>query len=412
MLRRLGFPDASRHRALVIGIGIDALGSGVFMPVSILYFLMTTDVGKARVGLAISLAALAAVPFVLLAGTLVDRFGAKRVVLAGNLIQAGAFTGYLWADSFWSIVAVETLAALGQSAFWSAYSPLVAASTPAGEREIWFGFLGALRNVGFAVGGLASGIAVTIGTDAAYHAVVVLNAASYVLAFCVLLRVSGGERPAAAWHDEGTAPPSGWGVLLRDRGYLTLVVGNAFYALCTVSLNIAMPVYAIDVLGLPGWTSGALFVVNTVLIGLGQGLTVRRMHGHQRHRIVSLAFTMYAVGFLALAAIGTLPVAVASLAILGAVALYTLGELLGGPPLSAASVEAAPEAYRGRYLSAYQLSWVSAGIIAPALYLALLGHGHFSVWGVLIAFAMAGAVLMRALAPHLPAARAVVTSAG
>lgn len=211
MLRRLGFPDASRHRALVIGIGIDALGSGVFMPVSILYFLMTTDVGKARVGLAISLAALAAVPFVLLAGTLVDRFGAKRVVLAGNLIQAGAFTGYLWADSFWSIVAVETLAALGQSAFWSAYSPLVAASTPAGEREIWFGFLGALRNVGFAVGGLASGIAVTIGTDAAYHAVVVLNAASYVLAFCVLLRVSGGERPAAAWHDEGTAPPSGWG---------------------------------------------------------------------------------------------------------------------------------------------------------------------------------------------------------
>ena len=37
-----------------------------------------------------------------------------------------------------------------------------------------------MRNVGFAVGGLLSGLAITIGTDAAYEAVVIANAASYV----------------------------------------------------------------------------------------------------------------------------------------------------------------------------------------------------------------------------------------
>lgn len=110
MLRRLGFPDARHHKALVTGIGIDALGSGVFMPFSILYFLMTTEVGKARVGLAVSLAALFAVPFVLVAGTLVDKVGPKRIILAGNLVQAIGFVGYLRAETFWQIVAVPSKA--------------------------------------------------------------------------------------------------------------------------------------------------------------------------------------------------------------------------------------------------------------------------------------------------------------
>ncbi|MCI1260972.1 MAG: MFS transporter [Tetrasphaera jenkinsii] len=407
MLQRLGFPDARRHPALVTGIGIDALGSGVFIPVSVLYFLVTTDVGKTRVGLAMSLAAVMAVPFVLVAGGLVDRFGAKRIILAGNLIQAVAFVGYVFADTFWAIVAVETLAALGQSAFWSAYSNLVAASTEPGEREVWFGFLGALRNVGFAIGGLAAGAVVMIGTDRAFHALVLANAVSYLFAFAALTRVpAGGPVP----RDAGVARP-GWGMVLRDHPYLVLVTTNAAYALSTVSLNIAMPVYAIDVLRLPGWVSGALFTVNTIMVGLGQGLVVRRMSGHRRFRIIVLAFGMYAAGFLVLAASGTLPRAAAVAGVLVAVGIYTFGEMLGGPPLSASSVEAAPEELRGRYLAAYQLSWVVAGIVAPALYLTLLDHDRFSVWGALILIATVGASLVQSLGHRLPAVSARVTAA-
>ncbi|HPF79993.1 MFS transporter [Nostocoides australiense] len=411
MLRRLGFPDFSHHKALVTGVGIDALGSGVFMPVSILYFLMTTEVGKAQVGLAMSIAAALAVPFVLAVGGLVDRHGAKTIILAGNVLQAVAFVGYLWAQDFWTIVAVQALASLGQSAFWGAYSPLVAASTPPDQREVWFGFLGALRNVGFAIGGLASGIVVTIGTSAAYHAVVLVNAFSYILAFAALAKVPGGRAASDGPQDADAPARGGWGVLARDGRYLGLVGANAAYALCTVSLNIAIPVYAIDVLKLPGWVSGALFVVNTLMVGFGQGLIVRRMDGHRRHQIVILGFVLYAAGFLALAASGTLPVALATAAIPVSVAIYTLGELLGGPPLSAAAVDGAPERLRGRYLSAYQLSWVASGIIAPALYLALLAHDRFSVWATLIGIAALGCVGLRALAPRMPAVSAVVTSA-
>ena len=40
---RLGWPDVGGHRRFVTAIAIDAVGSGVFMPVSVLYFLATPD---------------------------------------------------------------------------------------------------------------------------------------------------------------------------------------------------------------------------------------------------------------------------------------------------------------------------------------------------------------------------------
>ena len=42
MLQRLGFPSVGEHRRFVTAIAVDAVGSGVFMPVSMLYFLVAT----------------------------------------------------------------------------------------------------------------------------------------------------------------------------------------------------------------------------------------------------------------------------------------------------------------------------------------------------------------------------------
>jgi len=86
MLSRLGFPPVGDHRRFVVAIGVDAIGSGVFMPITVLYFLRTTDVPLEQVGLALSVAAAVALPVVLLVGHLVDRFGAKRILLAANAI--------------------------------------------------------------------------------------------------------------------------------------------------------------------------------------------------------------------------------------------------------------------------------------------------------------------------------------
>ena len=63
---------------------------------------------------------------------------------------------------------------------------------------------------------------------------------------------------------------------LRATAATAVLIAVIFcYALAETTLNVAMPVYFVDTLGLPGWVPGAVFVINTVMIGVGQGLVVR-----------------------------------------------------------------------------------------------------------------------------------------
>lgn len=407
MLQRLGFPDISRHRRFVTAIGVDAVGSGVYLPIAILYFVRTTSVGLAEVGLATSLSALAALPVVLLVGGLVDRVGAKRILLASNVIQAAGYVAYLVVDDFAGVFLAIALTAVGQSAFWGSFSPMVAAISTAQEREKWFGFVGALRNAGFAVGGLAAGVALTIGTVEAFHAVIVANIASYLLALGCLAGVRAGGppvRPAPDLTAARAATPSGWALVARDRDFHVVVGSNLLYALCSMALNVAMPVYADQVLHLPGWVTGAIFTLNTVMCGLGQGLVVRAMSGRRRFRMVGLSNLTFGAGFALMALAGALPPAAAVGGVLVAAVIYTLGELTGGPVLSAIAVDSRSPEVRGRYLAAYQLSWNVAGILAPASFTWLLAHGWASVWLALLAVTVLGLALARVLPVRLPVA--------
>lgn len=405
MRERLGIPDVSQRHAFVGAVAVDAIGSGVFMPVALLYFLATTQLALPRVGAALSIAAAVSLPFVLVVGHVVDRVGPKRVLIAANVIQAIGYLLYTGASSFPQVVVVTSLVGLGQSAFWGAYPPLVATVSAEGERELWFGFLGALRNLGFALGGLLAGVALTIGTPMAYHAVVIANAVSYVVAALLYLGVRGGGR-AEPTGDK----PAPWSMALRDRKFGVLVLANLVYALCAMALNVAMPVYAAQILHLPGWVTGAIFTINTVLVGLGQGLVVRWMTGRVRWRLAVLANVVFGASFVLLAGVSRLSVSAASVAILAAVAVYTFGELLGGPVLSAIAVDSRPAQVRGRYLALYQLSWLVSGIIAPSAYTWLLAHGEMSVWFALAALTVAGALICHHLRSVLPVAAARVTN--
>src|SRR6478736_4668133 len=327
VLQRLGFPSVGDHRRFVTAIAVDAVGSGVFMPVCMLYFLVTTDLSLVQVGAAIS------VP---------------------------------------------------------------------GEREKWFGFLGALRNVGFALGGLLSGLAITIGTTTAYSAVVVANAASYVLAFVLLLAVPPTPR------SEHRSPEGAWVVVLRDRPYRLLWATQLAFSTSMMALNFAMPVYATTVLGLPGWVTGAVFTINTVMVGFGQGLVVRAMTGAVRWLV--LTNTVFGASFLIMLGASRLSIALATVVVLVGAVVYTAGEVLGGPVHGALSAEAAPEHLRGRYLSLIQLAWNLAGTISPVAFAWLLDRGTAPIWFGLTAVAAVGGLLAARLGTTLPQAAQRVTN--
>ncbi len=409
MLQRLGFPAVGDHRRFVTAIGIDAVGSGVWMPVSMIFFLATTDLSLVQVGLALSLASLLSLPVAVVVGQQVDRFGSKNVLQAGNALQAASFVLYPFADHVWSVALVVSASVIGRTAFWGSYAPMVTLISPPGEREKWFGFLGALRNAGFAVGGVVAGAALTVDATWLYYAVALLNAASYLLSFVLMTGVRAHESEPAS-HADPAEVVGGWGTVLRDRGYRWLVATNFCYAMASAALNVAIPVYVVEMLGLPGWVSASVFVINTLMIGVGQGLVVARMTGAVRSRIVALGLVLSAASFLVLLGAQPFGTMAAIALVLGAAVVYTLGELVSGPVLATLAAESPPAALRGRYLATYQLSWNVATGVAPLLYAWLLDLGSLPAWFGMAAIALAGAAMTMPMRRRLDHAGRVVTN--
>ena len=405
MLTRLGFPRVGEHRRFVAAIVADTVGSGLFMPITLLYFLAMTDLSLVQIGSALSLSAILTMPGAFVIGSLVDRFGPRRMMLAGNLVQAVGMVAYLWADSLVAVALWTALLNVGRQSFWGSFGNVVTAISAPGERELWFGFLQAVRNLGYSVGGVLAGIALQIGTDRAFESVVVVNAVTFVLAFVLLLDVPDHR----AAHPED-APAEGWGVVLRDGPYLRLVFGQFGFVVGMMVLNFALPVYVAETIDLPGWVVGAIFTVNTALVGLGQGLVVRRMTGQVRARMMGLAQLVFVASYAMFVVAGWLPVWLAVVVMLVAAAVYTGGELAGGPVFSATAAEAAPDHLRGRYLGLFQLSWGIGGAVTPAAFTWLLDHGQTTLWWVLALVALTSAAYLQVLPRVLPAAGLRVTN--
>ena len=408
MLSQLGFPPIGRHRRFVTAILVDAVGSGVFMPVSILYFLSATTLSLVHIGLALSIGAATQLPIAPLLGTLVDRIGAKRVLLGANLIEAVGFTGYLFARSFVGVVIPAVLVYVGVTAFWGSFSPVVASISEPGERERWFGFLGALRNASFAVGGLLAAVAITVGTRSAFTIVVAVNLASYLLAFVLLLPVD--VQPPEAIGAADPAPRDGWSRVLHDAPYLLFVLANVTQALSALVLNVAMPVYCTKILDLPGWVAGIVFTINTVLIGVAQGLVVNAMAGFVRARIVAFGLLLYGCSYVVFLGAGHVGAVLGVAIVMVGTVVYTSGELVAGPVMSTLSAEAAPPHLRGRYISVYQMSWTVAMTIAPVTLTWLLEQGSTWLWGALVCVSAAGAALTLPLRRVMPEAATVVAA--
>ncbi|MDP2772904.1 MAG: MFS transporter, partial [Nocardioides sp.] len=182
------------------------------------------------------------------------------------------------------------------------------------------------------------------------------------------------------------------------------------YSTSMMALNFAMPVYATEVLGLAGWVTGAIFTINTVMVGFGQGLVVRGLTGRMRWRVLMVANATFAVSFVVLLGASRLSVVLATAVVLVGSVVYTLGELIGGPVHGALSAEAAPEHLRGRYLSLIQLAWNGSGALAPVGVAWLLSRGPEPVWLAFVGVSLLGMLLAARLGVVMPRAAERVTN--
>jgi len=284
-----------------------------------------------------------------------DRLG-PRATQQISLFGAGLALFILGAcRSFPAIAALVFSYAFFTSSLFPANAAAIAEVCAAGTR---------IR--GFALNRLASNLGATIGPVIGG----LLAASDYRLLFwvdgttCILASLSffllfpGRRRVRPAKPDPAAEIRPAW---WKDRGLLGILAGTVGISLIFNQLWGTFPLYVRTVYGLPENQMGLLFAVNTVLIVLFQMVLTHGLDRFPRGRIAAAGSLFLGLGF------GLMPFGRGWLYGAMTVAVWSVGEMLLLPTLTAMISLRAPEGGQGKYLGLYSLAFSFGFVLGPSV---------------------------------------------
>jgi Na+/melibiose symporter-like transporter len=394
--------------ALLTALGVDNFGSGLFLPVVLLYVTRVAGLPLGLAGTMVALGTLAGLAVPPAAGRLVDRAGPGRVVIGAELMQALGAVTYLAAHGPAAVVTAAVLLAAGQQSFYSALFALIADVAGDGPKDHPYAVAGMVRAACFGLGGLAAAGLLSLAGREAYRLAVLADAVSFALcALLLALLVRDRGAPHRAAGVAATRPVR----LLADRPFLVLIVATGLVALCLDLFLTGMSVYLLTELHTAPWLPGAALALVTGLNSVGSTAALRATRGLRRTSAMALGAGLCVLWSAASLAAVAIPPGWRPAEVLAATLLLAAAGLLFSSRVNALAEAAAPGPVRGRYLAAFQYAFTVPGVIAPGV-AALFSVAVWLPW--LLAGLSAGlAVLVLGwLGDRLPAAAVRPAAAG
>ncbi|MEU5563677.1 MFS transporter [Micromonospora musae] len=408
MLRR-ALPRRSEARRILVGTLLSAIGRGLTLPFLFIYLTDVRGLTDARAGLVIGWYGAVTLALSPLGGTLIDRFGARRVVLPCLLIEAVGTGSLALVHSTGSAFLVATVIAVGSSAIWSGQNTILASLTDDGERQRVFGLNFALLNLGIGIGGMTSGAIVDIGRPVTFQMIYLLDAVSYLMPALILLTLPGvGGRISSA--PAGERSSGGYLTVLRDRPFRRLVIFGLILTTCGYAqIEVGFTAYAVRVVEVSPRVVAWALAANTVMIVLAQLVVIRRLEGRSRTGALAVVGAVFAAAWLILGAagvVGTSNAIVAALGVMACSAIFGFGETMLSPVMPALTNALATDELRGRYNAMSSMIFGVSGVIGPVTAGPLIGAADGKVWvaavvgGCLLA-SLVALSLRRLLAPEV-----------
>ncbi|MFD6661525.1 MFS transporter [Micromonospora chalcea] len=410
MLRR-ALPARPEARRILLGTLFSAVGRGLTLPFLFIYLTDVRGLTDTRAGLVIGWFGAVTLALSPLAGTFIDRFGARRVVLPCLVIEAIGTGSLALVDSTASAFGVMTLVAVGSSAIWAGQNTILASLTGDGERQRVFGLNFALLNLGIGTGGLISGAVVDVARPVTFEAIYLLDAVSYLTPALILLTLPHvGRRPVAAAGAKAAERTGGYLTVLRDRPFRRLVIFGLVLTTCGYAqIEVGFAAYSVRVVEVTPRVVAWALAANTVMIVLSQLLVIRRLEGRSRTGALAAVGAVFAGAWLVLGAAGVVGSGNALLAALGVVAcsaIFGFGETMLSPVMPALTNALATDELRGRYNAMSSMIFGISGVVGPVTAGPLIGAAHGRVWvAVVVGGCLAASVLALSLRPLLTAAQ-------
>ncbi|MGH6912291.1 MAG: MFS transporter, partial [Geminicoccales bacterium] len=351
------------------------------------------DVSYAALGLLVTLFNLATGVAQVPAGFLVDRFGARRLLLLGLAIMGAAMTSLGFAPSYWLMLVLVAAAGIGNSVFHPADYAILSASVDRGWLGRAFSIHTFTGNIGF-MAAPAGMIALTalLGWRGA------LSVAG-LLAFAVLgAMLAWGHilhndtRRADAGQRRPAAPSRARGFLLSAP--ILLLFG--FYVMNAMVTSGIQSFSVTALTGLHGIDLGfANVILSAFLIASAVGVLLGGMVADRTDRYVAVTVAAFGAVALLMLAVGLLPLPAAVL--LGVFLLIGLIQSSVRTSRDMMVRKVTPEGATGRVFAFVMTGLNVGGAITPVLFGLLLDHGAPQVVFLLMAAfaaAVAGIVVL------------------
>jgi MFS family permease len=396
-LWRTGLP-----RPVLVLQGGDALnyfGTGLLLPFEIIYLHAVRGFSTATAGLVLATVTGTAAAVTLPSGALLDRFSAKRILIAGNVLNGLGYGGLAFVDRPWQGFVCSVVGGAGFGLVGTAGQVLTLTLVPAEQRAASTALRRVAGNFGLGLGATVAGfiVAATHHHLQAFQSLYLFDAVTFVVfALVVLVWIPDPGLADAPSASEGAR--GGFRPVARDRLLLALIAGNlalvmiggAFFSfILSPFAHAHTPVGPVGI--------GVVLFINTFLIVVAQIPATRVVVRMRRTHALFATSVTFAVGLLAvmLATFTHSPLAattvLAGVAIL--IAIAECGQFIVLGPLVA---EIAPPHLLGRYMSLYQLSFLVGVALGQAVGGVLLGTSPDTIWwGGALALALTGAGFLR-----------------
>jgi MFS family permease len=169
-----------------------------------------------------------------------------------------------------------------------------------------------------------------------------------------------------------------------------------FWSVVFIQVLTTFPIYMRNVYGLAENRIGLLYPVNTILIVLLEMILMEKIRKYPLTRMINLSFVLLGIGM------GMMPLGRGFAYGALTVAVWTFGEMLSMPLVTALISERADDSNRGRYMGMNSFSFSLAFIVGPAVGMTIYDRlGPDAVWYVCAALCALIAAAFTALRPSL-----------
>lgn len=313
-------------------------------------------------------------------GLLADRWGRKKTMVMSLIAGATAMVLLGGANALAAIKLLAFAVGLSGDMHRPAMQAMVADIVAPEHRQRAFAYLYWVINLGFAIApALAGVIALT-----SYRLLFWGDAATTLLCAALIVWFVPESRPERARG--AAAKPSIW-LVLQDTRFMLFALAMACVSTVMWANAVGLPT-DMTRKGMSEATYGVVIGFNGVMIIFSQPLVSRLVARVARRTLVTGSTVLLGCGY------GLYAWAQTPASYLGAIAIWTLGEVASFPAMSTMVANRAPADLRGRYQGVYSLSWGVGCLLGPWLSGQVISRaGHEMLWTGALGLALSAAAM-------------------